>query len=71
MIGFDIMRFNMSEKDNVKELVQQKTAEAARKEEYDRTRWNIAENWFMLGLFILAFAGLSTIVLELIDKDKR
>ena len=57
--------------DNVKELVQRKTAEAARKEEYDRTRTNVAGNWIMLGFFIFVFAGLATIILEMIDRDKR
>ena len=57
--------------DNVKQFVQEKTAEAAYKPEYDRTVRNIVQNWLMLGVFILAFAAMSTIVLELIDKDKR
>ena len=57
--------------DNVKEFVMRKTAEASRKPEYERTVGNIVGNWLMLGLFILAFAGLATIVLEMIDKDKR
>ena len=57
--------------DNVKTFVQQKTAAAAYKPEYDRSTKNILGNWLMLGMFILVFAALSTIVLELIDKDKR
>ena len=57
--------------ENVKEFVQQKTAEAAHKDEYENSLRNIAENWLMLGVFILAFAMLATIVLEMIDKDKR
>lgn len=57
--------------DNVKEFVMRKTAEASRKPEYERTVGNIVGNWLMLGLFILVFAGLATIVLEMIDKDKR
>ena len=57
--------------ENVKEVVQKKTAEAAYKPEYDRTVENIVKNWLMLCAFILLFAMLSTIVLELIDKDKR
>ena len=57
--------------DNVKAFVQQKTAAAAYKPEYDRSTKNILGNWLMLGMFILVFAALSTIVLELIDKDKR
>ena len=57
--------------ENVKEFIQQKTAEAAHKDEYENSIRNIAVNWVMLGIFILAFAMLATIVLELIDKDKR
>ena len=57
--------------DNVKDFLQQKTAEAGRKDEYEKNRLNILQNWLCLGLFILIFALLSTISLELIDKDKR
>ena len=55
--------------ENVKTFLQQKTAEAARKPEYDAI--HIFGNLFMLIGFILLFALLSTISLELIDKDKR
>ena len=57
--------------ENVKEFIQQKTAQAAYKQEYERSFGNIAGNWVMLVLFILLFAGLATLVLEMIDKDKR
>ena len=57
--------------EKVKNLVMNRTAEAARKPEYNKTLGNITENWFFLGLFILFFAALATISLELIDKDKR
>ena len=57
--------------ENVREFVMRKTAEASRKPEYDRTFKNIVKNWLMLGVFILVFAALATIALELIDKDKR
>lgn len=57
--------------ENVREFVMRKTAEASRKPEYDRTVKNIVKNWLMLGVFILVFAALATIALELIDKDKR
>ncbi len=56
---------------NVKVYIQQKTAEAGRKDQYESTPYNMMINWFCLGLFILLFALLSTISLELIDKDKR
>ena len=57
--------------EKVKTLVEQKTAEAAFKPQYDRDVENIAENWFILWFFTVFFAVLSTIVLELIDRDKR
>ena len=57
--------------ENVKNFIQEKTAAAAYKKEYESSKINIIRNWLMLGVFILAFAMLSTIVLELIDKDKR
>ena len=63
--------FEMIGEENVKNFVQQKTAEASFKPEYVRSEGNILRNWLFLGLFILVFAALSTIVLELIDKDKR
>ena len=47
------------------------TAAAAYKKEYANDPINIIDNWFMLCVFILAFAMLATVVLELIDKDKR
>jgi hypothetical protein len=57
--------------ENVKNFVMRKTAEASRKPEYAKTISNIARNWVMLAVFIFAFAALATIVLEMIDKDKR
>ena len=57
--------------ENVKDFVQTKTAQAAYKAEYANTVENIVDNWIILGLFIIVFAMLATIVLELIDKDKR
>ena len=56
---------------NVQVFIQQRTAEAGQKKEYASTPDNLLKNWFCLGLFILIFALLSTISLELIDKDKR
>jgi len=57
--------------ENVKDFVMRKTAAAAYKSEYTSDRKNIAGNWLILGVFILFFAMISTIALELIDKDKR
>ncbi len=57
--------------EKVKDLVQKKTAQAAYKKQYETSLNNILDNWFMICVFIFLFAVLSTIVLELIDKDKR
>ena len=57
--------------EKVKDFVMKKTADAGYKEEYVRTNRNIISNWLMIGLFIVLFAVLSTVVLEFIDKDKR
>ena len=57
--------------ENVREFVQKKTSAAAYKPEYISDVNNIALNWLMLGVFILFFAMIATIALELIDKDKR
>ena len=63
--------FELFGEENVKTAIQQKTAEASHKEEYERTPGNIIRNWLMLFAFIVIFALLATISLELIDKDKR
>ncbi len=57
--------------DNVKNFLQQRTAEAAQKKQYEKSRVNVLINWFFLCVFILGFALMSTVSLELIDKDKR
>ena len=57
--------------EKVRETVQQKTAAAAQKEEYAHDWRNVTENWLTLMAFIFGFAVLSTLALELIDKDKR
>ena len=57
--------------DEIKAIVQGATAAASRKPEYARTVNNIVSNWLMLGAFIVFFALLATISLELIDHDKR
>ena len=63
--------FDLLGEENIKEFVQKKTSEASYKPEYVRTTRNIVNNWLYLGLFILVFAALATVALELIDKDKR
>ena len=63
--------FELFGEENVKNAVQQKTAAASRKPAYERSLVNILSYWFMLILFVLAFALLAALVLERIDHDKR
>ena len=57
--------------DKVKTFLEQKAAEASFKKDYVLNRENITGYWMHLLAFIVAFAALSTITLEFIDKDKR
>ena len=57
--------------ENVKKFVMRKTAEASQKPEYENTWNNVLRNWLMLVVFAFAFAALATLILEMIDKDKR
>lgn len=57
--------------DNVKTLIQEKTAAASRVADYDRTIENVLKNWGALILFAMVFAVLSVMSLEFIDRDKR
>ena len=63
--------FDLVGEENVKKIVQEKTAAAGRKPEYDRTVENVVRNWTMLFVFVIVFAALATISLEFIDKDRR
>ena len=58
-------------KDNVELFIKQKTAEAGREDQYASTPDNLITNWLFLCAFILLFALMSVISLELIDRDKR
>jgi hypothetical protein len=62
---------NLVGEDKVMKFLEEKAAAANYKMEYDYRWENIVEYWFRLFLFICAFAALSTITLEFIDKDKR
>lgn len=62
---------NLIGEDKVKDILQNKIADASYNPDYDNTRDNIMDYWVTLALFVLAFAALSTITLEFIDKDKR
>jgi len=57
--------------EKVADILQNRVAEASRISDYDNTRENILHYWLRLLIFVLAFAALSTITLEFIDKDKR
>ena len=65
----DLMEIVGTEK--VKEVVEKTTAEASYNKDYAKTEENIIGYWFMLGLFILFFACISVLALEMIDRDKR
>ena len=56
---------------NVKAFLEEKAAAASYKADYEMKWDNIVEYWLHLLTFIFAFALLSTITLEFIDKDKR
>ena len=57
--------------DTVKAFLENRAAEASYKPEYELSVDNIVGYWLHLLAFIAAFALLSTITLEFIDKDKR
>ena len=46
-------------------------ASASYKPDYERSVRNIVNNWLMLGVYVLIFAMLATLALEMIDHDKR
>ena len=57
--------------DKVRSYVLETTTQSAYKEEYAYTLDNIADYWSILLLFSVVFAGLATVTLEFIDRDKR
>ena len=57
--------------ENVRTFLEEKAAEASYVPQYDYTRENILDYWLHLVGFIAAFALLSTVTLEFIDRDKR
>ena len=62
---------NLFGEEKVKSVLETKAAEAGFKEDYVNSRENVLNYWSAIALFILAFAVLSIITLEFIDKDKR
>ena len=57
--------------ENVKTFLETNAAEASYNPDYEYSADKVADYWGHLVLFVLAFAALSTITLEFIDKDKR
>lgn len=55
----------------VREYVETKATESAQVSAYDYNKLNVASYWLSLIFFALVFAGLSTVTLEMIDRDKR
>ena len=57
--------------DRVRTMITQDAAKSSQIPAYDRSIDNILDCWFNLVCFILAFAALSVLTLESIDRDKR
>ena len=57
--------------DKVKQFLEEKAAAASYSPDYEFNADKVIDYWMSLLLFVLAFAALSTITLEFIDKDKR
>ena len=57
--------------EKVRNILLYETRDARLNHEYDNTKENILSYWLQLLGFTLPFAGLATVTLEFIDKDKR
>ena len=57
--------------EKVKEFVREKTAASSYNPQYERTVENIVSNWLKLCLHMLIYAAAATLLLELIDRDRR
>ena len=62
---------DMIGQERVKDLLQNRIAEASQIPEYEYSLENVVGYWMQLFLFVIVFAALSIITLEFIDKDKR
>ena len=62
---------DMIGENEVKDILQNRIAEASRIPDYEYSQGNVIGYWMRLLLFVMVFAALSTITLEFIDKDKR
>ena len=63
--------FDFFGEENVRNVIQGKTGEAAFNPDYVCTPGNILHNWLMIGVFIAVFALAAVVLLKFIDKDKR
>ena len=57
--------------EKVEAFVREKTAQSSYNPLYEQTTANIVSNWLMLGLHMVVYTVLATLLLELIDRDKR
>ncbi len=62
---------DMAGEERVKAFLEEKAAAVSYNPDYDCTEKNITSYWLQLFMFVIAFALLSMITLEFIDKDKR
>lgn len=62
---------DMVGEERVKAFLEEKAAAVSYNPDYDCTTENIVDYWAQLAVFVFAFALLSIITLEFIDKDKR
>ena len=63
--------FELFGEENVQTLIRERTAASSYNARYDSDPNNVVNQWLILGGFILFFAAIATLSLELIDKDKR
>ena len=57
--------------EKIRTFMEEQSAAASYKSDYDYTRENIIERWLHIFAFIIGFAFLAMLTLEFIDKDKR
>ena len=62
---------NVLGEEKVKEFIREKTAASSYNPLYEQTTENIISNWLKLCFHMLIYAVVATLLLELIDRDKR
>ena len=62
---------NVLGEEKVKEFIREKTAASSYNPLYEQTSENIISNWLKLCFHMLIYAVVATLLLELIDRDKR